>query len=67
MKIVTRWRPMRAVLRALDRVLLGPIMSLGALIIERRLVGAVKRRGIDERGSDARATGDGTGRSPARR
>jgi hypothetical protein len=38
-----RRNPFRAALRALDRMLLGPIMSLAAIVIERRVVGGIKK------------------------
>ena len=53
-----RKRPLRALLRALDRALLGPVMSAGAFIIERRVVRAIKSKP-----TAARATGDGADRS----
>lgn len=39
---MSRRRPIRALLHFLDRALLGPIMSVGAFIIERRVVRAMK-------------------------
>ncbi|TML80128.1 MAG: hypothetical protein E6G04_03785 [Actinobacteria bacterium] len=54
-----RRRPLRALLRALDRALLGPVMSAGAFIVERRVVRAIKNKP-----TGARATGDGADRSP---
>lgn len=38
----TRRRTLRALLRFVDRALLGPVMSAGAFIIERRVVRAMK-------------------------
>ncbi|HJT38157.1 MAG TPA: hypothetical protein VJ818_07005 [Actinomycetota bacterium] len=45
-------RTLRRMLRALDRVLLGPIMSVGAFIIERRVVRAIKEKPVTAAGSD---------------
>jgi hypothetical protein len=55
-----RRRPLRALLRALDRALLGPVMSAGAFIVERRVVRAIKNQPPGARASD-----DGSGRPPA--
>jgi hypothetical protein len=49
---------LRALGRALDRMLLGPIMTVGAFIIERRVVRAIKNK-------PARATGDAPDPRPA--
>jgi hypothetical protein len=50
------------VLRALDRMLLGPIMSMAAIVIERRVVGGIKNKA--ERSSPS---ADVSGQTPARR
>jgi hypothetical protein len=55
-----RRRPLRAMLRALDRALLGPVMSAGAFIVERRVVRAIKNQP-----PSARANGDGSDRPQA--
>ncbi|MGZ4104334.1 MAG: hypothetical protein ACXVQY_03640 [Actinomycetota bacterium] len=53
-----RRRPVRAMLHALDRALLGPIMIAAAIIIERKVVVGIKKRG-----SDVPATGVAADRS----
>ncbi len=37
-----RPRPLRALFRFMDRALLGPVMTVGAFFIERRVVRAMK-------------------------
>ncbi|HLW18498.1 MAG TPA: hypothetical protein VKV69_14170 [Actinomycetota bacterium] len=59
-----RPRPIRALLRFLDHALLGPVMSAGAFIIERRVVRTMKAappKGANE----VRATGGGSDPSQA--
>jgi hypothetical protein len=51
-----RPRPLRALLRLLDRALLGPVMSIGAFFIERRVVRAMKAA-PPKGANDVRATG----------
>src|SRR5439155_20090939 len=41
-EMTRRRRPLRALLRFFDRALLGPILGVGAFIIERRVVRAMK-------------------------
>ena len=61
-----RVRPVRALLRWLDRALLGPVMSVGGFIIERRVVRAMKAAPPKTAPPGSlRATGDGSDRSRA--
>jgi hypothetical protein len=56
-----RPRPLRALLRFVDRALLGPVMSAGAFIIERRVVRAMKAAPPKAATpTDMRLTGDGS-------
>ena len=61
-----RPRPVRALLRFLDRALLGPIMSFGGFIIERRVVRAMKAAPPKSAApGGVRATGGEPDRPPA--
>lgn len=57
-----RPHPVRALLRFIDRALLGPVMSAGAFIIERRVVRAMKAA-PPKGASDVSATGGGPDQS----
>jgi hypothetical protein len=61
-----RPRPLRAFLRLMDRALLGPVMSAGAFIIERRVVRAMKAA-PPKGASDVRVTGGAPDQPQAQR
>jgi len=59
-----RPRPLHALLRFMDRALLGPVMSAGAFIIERRVV-RVMKAAPPKGANDVRVTGGGPDQSQA--
>src|SRR5439155_123433 len=64
-EMTRRRRPLRALLRFFDRALLGPILGVGAFIIERRVVRAMKAAPPKGASGKLQATGDEPDRSQA--